>query len=180
MNKIEKHKLAEVVLYILQKTGGIDYYHLFKILYFAERSHLAKWGHRITSDNFCALDCGPVPSYLYDIIKGKITDEDCLTNKDFKFAPDDANYFMIPLRSPNKEYISKSALEELDKSINENANLSFNQLKIKSHDNAYEKARKSEKNYKFIESVPMAVADGANEDMANYIQEQIEIDKALQ
>ena len=62
MNKYEQQKIIEVVLYILNKTGGIDFYHLFKIIYFAEMKHLVKWGHRILSDDLCALDYGPVPT----------------------------------------------------------------------------------------------------------------------
>ena len=52
MDNYEQQKIVEVVLYILNKTGGIDFYHLFKILYFAERDHLAKWGDKIISDDF--------------------------------------------------------------------------------------------------------------------------------
>ena len=59
MTKYEQIKLIQIALYVLQKTGGIDYYHLFKILYFAELKHLEKWGARITSDSFYALDYGP-------------------------------------------------------------------------------------------------------------------------
>ena len=70
MNKFEQQKTIEVVLYILNETGGIDFYHLFKIIYFAEMKHLAKWGHRILSDPLCAMDYGPVPTMLYDAVKG--------------------------------------------------------------------------------------------------------------
>ncbi len=42
MTDYDSKKLTELVLYILCKTGGIDFYHVFKILYFAEMSHLAK------------------------------------------------------------------------------------------------------------------------------------------
>ena len=34
MTSFDKQRIIEVVLYILNKTGGIDYYHLFKIFYF--------------------------------------------------------------------------------------------------------------------------------------------------
>ena len=44
MTNFESKKLTELVLYILGKTGGVDFYHAFKILYFAEMKHLAKWG----------------------------------------------------------------------------------------------------------------------------------------
>ena len=44
MTLFEQKTLIEVVLYVLQKTQGVDYYHLFKILYFADRKHIAEWG----------------------------------------------------------------------------------------------------------------------------------------
>ena len=47
MAKFEERMLVEMVLYILNKTGGTDFYHVFKILYFAEVKHLAKWGRSI-------------------------------------------------------------------------------------------------------------------------------------
>lgn len=64
MNKYDWNKIIEVVLYILNKTGGIDYYHVFKILYFAEKEHLQKWGNSITSDENVALPYGPKLSNL--------------------------------------------------------------------------------------------------------------------
>jgi uncharacterized phage-associated protein len=76
MSTYERQKLVEVVLYILNKTGGLDYYHLFKVMYFAEREHLASWGDRITADEFHALPHGPVPTLLYDAIKKKERDAD--------------------------------------------------------------------------------------------------------
>ena len=42
MTRFDKQKLTEVVLYILNKTKGLDYYHVFKIIYFANIAHLAK------------------------------------------------------------------------------------------------------------------------------------------
>ena len=64
MDNYEQQKIVEVVLYILNKTGGIDFYHLFKILYFAERDHLAKWGDKIISDDFYALQDYMMPSNI--------------------------------------------------------------------------------------------------------------------
>jgi uncharacterized phage-associated protein len=56
----------------LKKTKGVDLYHLFKIMYFADRAHLAEWGCRITDDNYHALPHGPVPTKLYDDIKNGV------------------------------------------------------------------------------------------------------------
>ena len=55
MTNYDSKKLTELVLFILGKTGGVDFYHTFKILYFAEMKHLAKWGNGIGPDEFCAL-----------------------------------------------------------------------------------------------------------------------------
>ena len=65
----EMLKLKAVVLYVINKCDEIDYFHLFKILYFADRAHYAKYGRRIIQDTFCALPKGPVPSVLFDAIK---------------------------------------------------------------------------------------------------------------
>ena len=70
MTNFDKQKLIEIVLYILNKTKGLDYYHMFKVIYFANIAHLAKYGFPMVSDEFCALPDGPVPSVLYNCIKG--------------------------------------------------------------------------------------------------------------
>ena len=49
IKKYEDQRIKEVLLYILNKTGVVDYYHLMKILYLAERQHLAKWGEKSSS-----------------------------------------------------------------------------------------------------------------------------------
>ena len=51
MDRYDKERLVEIVLYVLNKTGELDYYTLLKTIYFAELKHLAKWGQRITADD---------------------------------------------------------------------------------------------------------------------------------
>lgn len=71
MTKFEQQRIIEIVLYILNKTGGMDYYHLFKILYFANQRSLVDWGQLMIADKFCALPHGPVPTILYSTIQGQ-------------------------------------------------------------------------------------------------------------
>ena len=40
-------KLKAVTLYILKQCGELDFIHLFKILYFAERQHYATYGKHL-------------------------------------------------------------------------------------------------------------------------------------
>jgi len=180
MNSYGQKKLIQVVLYILNQTEGIDYYRLFKILYFAERKYLAKWGHRIISDDFYALEYGPVPTCLYDAIKG---DSNCdktlasLLNEVVKFAGNDAPNVLLAKQKANLTYISKSEKSELDNSIIENAPLSFSQLKRKSHDSAWTIAY--HKMCKRITPMDMAKVEKANYATIEYIAEQENLKDSL-
>ncbi len=101
MTNFDSKKLTELVLYILCKTGGVDFYHVFKILYFAEMKHLAKWGSGIVPDEFCALKYGPVPTHLYDAVKElghsrmKLSEE---LSEVVQFAGEDAPNVLLPKR----------------------------------------------------------------------------------
>lgn len=181
MNSLEQHRLKAMVLYILNITGGIDFYHVFKILYFAEREHLAKWGHRMIADDFCALDYGPVPSQLYDAIKMLDKPDSNLASTlhvSMEFAGADAPNVMIAKESADMEYISASEKEVLDKSIKENACLSFSQLKEKSHDIAWQDAFSRKRSAK-LSLVKMAEAVHADVATLEYIKEQIELEEIL-
>ncbi len=186
MSDFDRKKLIEMVLYILEKTGGLDYYRIFKVLYFAERKHLAKWGSRFVPDDFCALPNGPVPTRLYDAVKrmknsGK-SDEDILARglcTSVCFAGDDAPNVLLPNHLSNKDYFSMSEKEVLDESIRENARLSFSELKAKSHDAAWQEADAKGKGLKVISPLSMAKVLCSDKNMLGYIQEQMEISSIL-
>ncbi len=143
MTNYDSKKLTELVLFILGKTGGVDIYHVFKILYFAEMKHLAKWGSRLVPDEFCALKYGPVPTKLYDAVKElnhpkMILSE--LLSEVIQFAGEDAPNVLLPKREANLKFLSKSEIDALEQSIKENESLTFGQLMKKSHDKAWEEA----------------------------------------
>lgn len=180
MTLFEQKTLIEVVLYVLQKTQGVDYYHLFKILYFADRKHIAEWGSRITADSFAALQYGPVPSCLYDVVKGNSPKSapqlKSLYDAAVRRADQDAPNVLLPRRDADLDYLSESERAALDESIEENAGESFCNLMRKSHDIAWQKASVSGTS---IDDLTMAEAGGASSDMMDYIAEQKEIDRAL-
>lgn len=182
MNVYEQNKLIQIVLYILNKTGGIDYYHLFKLLYFAELEHLAKWGCRITSDNFHALEYGPVPSCLYDAVKAcdaPKTNLDELLHESAHFAGNDAPNVLMANVPVNMDYISASEKEALDQSIKDNTNLTFGQLKAKSHDSAWKEAYQHINGTNVMSPISMAKVMNADEATIEYLKEQLALDDAL-
>lgn len=182
MTNFEQEKIIQVVLYIINRTGGMDYYHLFKIIYFAEMKHLAKWGHRILSDEMCAIDYGPVPTKLYDAVKGKNAPQtrlaDLLKEK-VSFAGEDAPNVLLAREEADLDFISQSEKEALDESIAENAHLTFRQLIEKSHDKAWREAFYRKNGTNKISATSMAEVMHADETTLNYIKEQEEIEEAL-
>src|SRR5690554_1717133 len=62
-------KMKAAFLYVVSAFEGVDILRAFKILYFANKEHLALYGRPIIEDEFCALPNGPVPSKIYDAVK---------------------------------------------------------------------------------------------------------------
>lgn len=182
MTSFDSKKLTELVLYILGKTGGVDFYHAFKILYFAEMKHLAKWGSGIVPDEFCALKYGPVPTQLYDAVK-ELNHPRMILSEELseviQFAGEDAPNVLLPKREANLKYLSKSEIEALEKSIEENESLTFGQLMRKSHDEAWEEANRRTNGTNVISPVSMARVLNADDAMLEYIEEQMQIESAL-
>lgn len=178
-------KLKAVALYVLNKCGELDYFHLFKILYFADKNHYAKWGRRIIKDTFCALPKGPVPSVLFDAIKIVTKQSNSHFNKrlhiisDALDNPDTTYYYILHAKEmPDMDYLSKSDREELDKSILENKNIDIQTLSDRSHDSAWKDAW-NKKPATPIDPLKMAESGGADSSMMAYIKEMAEIDKCL-
>lgn len=181
MTHFDKQRLTEIVLYILNKTKGLDYYHVFKVIYFANMAHLAKYGLPMVCDDFCALQDGPVPSTLYNCIKGdpycdkelqSMLDESILKGQD------DAYYMLEAKRKANSSYLSRADVDVLDKSISENANLPYGVLRSKSHGEEWKRAY-NQQGRKVMDVVGIAKDGMASDDMIAYIEENMMIKKAL-
>ncbi len=180
MDSYQKQRCIELMLYVLTKTGGTDSYHLMKILYFAQQKHLADWGTKMFQDDIYALQYGPVPSMLYDLIKGKIDDEfNKLFTDNISSAGDDAPNVLFANRKPNMEYLSVADIDVLDASIIDNANLSFNQLLDKSHKEAWAEAFNRPEGAKIISPIAMAKEYGATQEMLDYIADELETEELL-
>lgn len=182
MTSFDSKKLTELILYILEKTGGVDFYHAFKILYFAEMKHLSKWGVGIVPDEFCALKYGPVPTRLYNAVKElnqpKMALAECLAEV-IQFAGEDAPNVLLPKREANLKFLSKSEIESLEQSIEENKSLTFGQLMRKSHDKAWDEADRRANGTNIISPISMAKVLHADDAMLEYIKEQMQIESVL-
>lgn len=176
-------KIKAVILYIMQNfPEGVDYIKLFKILYFAQRSHLANYGKVIVEDSFRALKHGPVPSYTYkglQIADGKPLDGDF---EEFLTGITVHNQIVHTVMEPDMDYISGADKRSLDAAIERYKDIEPYDLSALSHDSAWTEAItriQDDPQKNFITMIDMARADHASEPMVDYIREKQLIRQAL-
>ena len=175
----ETAKILAPCLYILNKTGKISKHHLSKVLYFADKSHIAKYGRTLTGQRYIAMKNGPVPSQLYDFIKfvEGVSDGFFLSEhakfvpKFIGFAP---RYYVFAKVPAETQFLSVSAVRALDDSILANKNVTFDERTENSHDSAWREAWERPGKNKEISIVEIAKSAGANSAMIDYIKATME------
>lgn len=70
--QFDETKGVEALTYIASKWDGVTPFFASKVLFFAEKWHLNRYARPIVGDTFIAMPAGPVPSTLYDFIKGNL------------------------------------------------------------------------------------------------------------
>jgi len=168
--KFDKKKATEVILYIASKTPIPDIYHVLKVLYFADKKHLERYGRFVCGDSYVAMGHGPVPSGSYELINETRTSELFGASSPFsvKGKGDVVPHKIEQHRSFDLNMLSESDIECIDESIVENGTLSFGQLKKKSHDKAYESADQND----FISVESIALMLDKPDEILQYLREQ--------
>lgn len=184
-------KIKAVVEYILQQfSNGVDYIHLFKIMYFAQEEHLAIYGTPLMDESFVARKHGPVPSLTYKVLRvaeGKIVDT---TGELTSFVSDltlcsIGGHQVVRVKNNvcDLDELSNSNIRILDKWINKCKDLESFDLSELSHDAAWQKAvRQTERTGEDtkISLYDMAAAGGASKDMLKVVKERQLNRRALQ
>jgi uncharacterized phage-associated protein len=172
---VDISRILAPALYILNKTGNkLNKQKLFKILYFADKDHIAKYGRTFSGEPYIAMANGPVPSRLYDYIKiveGKNKfpiPQDFIDEVNAHLGVEDP-YWVLSLSNVNMDFLSRSAIKSLDDSIEKYKNKSFSELSDLSHDNAWKAASQNTE----ISVIEIARDAGANEEMISYIKETL-------
>lgn len=172
--QIEFQKIISVTAYIinkLKKIREVDLIFFFKILYFADKEHIKKYGRSILDDQYVAMPNGPVPSFVYDLIKGIRGDGIRLEtyNKFYDSFIVYKKYFIDSKVEADIDYISESDLECIENSIKTYGGWDSESLSEESHDAAWHKTFKAFDNRMELEDV--ANAAGAEPELIKYILE---------
>ena len=165
----DENKTIHAVLYIAEKLKRKDLHKIFKILYFSDREHLSVYGRTITGDVYIAMTDGPVPSNLYDIFKSVRGDgyykDDGKFNRYFSIVDWD---LIKPNTKPDLSELSKSDLACIDNSLNIYGELSWDEIREKSHDYAWRNTTLN----RVIDFANIIRELGGEEDYIEYVKEQ--------
>ena len=173
-SSFRKDETMQALLYILSKIELCNIHKAFKILYFADQMHLAQYGRSITGDTYIAMEYGPVPSSLYDIVKA-VRGDSYFAAQAEEFRPLIAfhnKYTMKALLPPNLDYLSPTDIECLDRYIAQLDPLSFEEITILSHGEAWQNTAQN-RNISFKDMMREA---GESEDYADFIDTKLRME----
>jgi len=148
MSKLFKYdKAVNSLLYALQQLGGkTDMHKLCKILYFADQRHLSLYGRSITGDTYIAMQFGPVPSCIDDILKALRGDSFFSSSSQIeplrKSLVFENRFVIRSLQSPDMDELSDSDVECLSYAIDVCRDKSFAALTELSHGLAWNNTRR--------------------------------------
>ncbi len=110
---------------------------LCKILYFADQRHLSKYGRSITGDTYIAMQFGPVPSCVDDILKALRGDSFFSSSHEIEPLKDcivfENRFIIRGITDPDMDELSLSDVECLDYAIDICKDKSFSELTKLSH-----------------------------------------------
>jgi len=145
MDRFDHHKAIAAMLYLASKKPDrvIGYYELVKLMYFADKKYFQKRGRTITSDEYARMDHGSTGSATYDLLKealGKKTPHSALRAfvcRHLVVEGEYPNLFVRALVAPDLDDLSPMEIQTLDEVFQEDGGKTFDELKAKAHDAAW-------------------------------------------
>ncbi len=177
-------KMRACLLYVLRQLGKeTDFIKLFKILYFAQREHLVKYGRGVIGDTFHALRFGPVPSFIYKALQMAQGRLERMPDFDpFLEGIEVSNTSLVSSSvEPDMDELSLSDIACLDKYIEKYRDMNSYKLSNRSHyDKAWKDAftrSKDDPEKDVMTVLDIAKAGNAKSGVIAYIKENMLIDK---
>lgn len=134
--RMDYDKAIEAVVWLANKNPNIDIYHVAKILYFAEKTHLNRYGRPIIGATYIRMPFGQAPSEIRDFINKNVWKIEPQYLKRFfdaiKISKDPYDK-LESLRDADIDCFSDTDIECLEESLSKYRNTTFDQLKEISH-----------------------------------------------
>ena len=130
-----REKAIECIIYFSSRIIDPTFHSINKLLYFADKTSLERYGRLICGDDYYAMPLGPVPSHTYDLMK------EAVKSSALPFTVNGCS--VIPKREANLDVFTESDVESLNKSIELYGKVPFWKRNQDSHDDAYNAAWQS-------------------------------------
>lgn len=134
--KLDPRRTVQAIDFVAQKWHGVTQYYVCKVMYFADREHALDWGRTITGDRYVAMDHGPVPSRIYELLKPASGEEDELLDAlsdRLLFEMEGNKIHVFSKGNDDFSALSQSDLECLTAAINYCRPMSFGALRDVAH-----------------------------------------------
>ena len=166
-------KVKEIMLYILNKVGDIDYYKLMKMIFCADRNNLLVWAEPITNLKYTAKKHGPVPQVIYKEITRSKSHNDGIYGGIMSFVDE---YNIHAEREADLNYLSKTDIESIDKAILSLKDKDWEKIEEELHDDVFKKLYPLRRKYSLCD---IAESGGADKKIIERIQMNIQLNKML-
>jgi uncharacterized phage-associated protein len=136
----------EAVLFVANRLAKPAIHEVLKLLYFADKIHLGKYGWLASGDDYVAMRFGPVGSGTYNLLKAARGDDSGWIHPDFyqlvrgalEIADDKRSISL--LRSFDPSHLSPAYIGCLEEALNSYSGMSFGARTELSHDSAWRAA----------------------------------------
>jgi uncharacterized phage-associated protein len=129
----DKGKAIAAILYVAPRIDDPTFLRICKLLYFADKTSLEKYGRFIAGDTYFAMEHGPVPAHTYNLMR------EAAHSEGLGFTTD-GGHQVVPLADPDLGELSESDIECLDTIIDLYGRAPVWKLRQDSHDFAYDDA----------------------------------------
>lgn len=136
----DRDKALEAILFIARSLRKPTYHSISKMLYLADKLHLQEYGRLICGDRYIAMDNGPVPSAIYDMMKvaaGRRSidvDWDEIIREAMAVC---RGREIVAKRDGDLNMLAESEIECIRQTIAEYGNKTFGELSDITHDSAW-------------------------------------------
>ncbi len=143
--ELNEKKCLEGIQFLAGEKPGITQYYIGKVFFFADKAHFLDWGRPISGDRYVAMEHGPVPSFIYDMLKKDSGEpdelEDELAARVDRVRENNKIRFYAKSSAPTPRFLSRSDKEYLTQSLSQYSSMPFDRIRSLSHeDPAYDSA----------------------------------------
>lgn len=131
--EINEEKALEALVWLANAKPGITAFYVSKVLFYAEKDHLNRYGRPIVADTFIAMPNGPVPSAVYDVLKGDFAYLGIAEMVPEAIETSGYAHPLQPRRKPDLSKLSKSDIECLQRALDRCAHIPFGRLSEQTH-----------------------------------------------